>query len=143
MTLFLKTLFIVHLFSMCLGIGLGIATAFAGAQITDVKSEAGRATLGLMKKYGGIGRVAILLLWITGIAMVLFSYPDPLALGWTFYAKIVAVIVLTGSVLKAGTLGPKIAGGDVDARALGKKLGMLNGLAAFIALVLAVLTFSL
>ncbi|WP_299347952.1 hypothetical protein [uncultured Maritalea sp.] len=141
MDILLKILLMVHLFSMCIGIGIGIATAVASAQLGDVKSDAGRAILGITKRFGGLGRAAIILLWITGISMLLVAYPNPMDLGLTFFAKITAVIVLTVSIFVAGRLGPLVAAGDADARAKAKRLGMLNGGMATLALILAVLTF--
>ncbi len=137
-----KALLIIHLFSMCMGVGIGISVLIAGTQIQDVSNEAGRAILGLTKKLAAFGRMAIVLLWVTGISMVLLSYPNPLDLGWTFFAKIAVVILLTVSMFYAKTFGAKIAAGDKSARMLGKKIGMLNGGLATAALVFAVLTFS-
>ncbi|MFT6658656.1 hypothetical protein [Maritalea sp.] len=142
MEYFSKILLMVHLFSMAIGIGIGIAAAVASAQISDVKTEAGKAILGFMKKLQLLGKVAIILLWVTGISMLWISYPAPLELGLSFFTKITAVVVLTVSIFAAGRLGPAIAAGDVAARAQAKRLGMLNGAMATLALILAVLTFS-
>ncbi|MGJ8528214.1 hypothetical protein [Maritalea sp.] len=135
-------LLMIHLFSMCLGIGIGVAVVVAGTQIQDVSSDAGRAILGLVKKLSALGRMAIVLLWLTGIFMFLLSYSNLSSLGWTFVVKITFVILLTISVFYAKTLGPKIAAGDKSARVLGKKIGILNGGLATLALIFAVLTFS-
>lgn len=142
MTFLSNFLLMVHLFSMALGIGVGISIAVVSAGVGDVASDAGKAMLGALKKLQRIGRGAVILLWLTGIAMVVISYPDPAGLGATFMLKIAAVVVLTGAVFYAGTLGPKVAAGDAGARALGKKLGMLGGAMSTLALILAVLTFS-
>ena len=135
-------LLMIHLFSMALGLGAGISIAIAAATIEDVASEAGKAVLGVVKKLQRVGRTAVVLLWLTGIAMLAISYPDPSALGVTFYLKIAAVIVLTVAIFYAGTLGPKVASGDAAARAMSKRLGMLGGLMSTTALILAVMTFS-
>lgn len=137
-----KILLMVHLFSMCLGIGIGVAAAIASAQIQDVKSDAGKAILSVLKKLQFIGRMAVTLLWITGVSMILISYPVVGELGLAFFAKITAVVVLTVSILAAGRLGPKVAAGDQGARAKAKQLGMLNGLMATLAMIFAVITFS-
>jgi len=142
MGLISKILLMVHLFSMCLGIGIGVAAAIGSAQIRDVKSDAGMAILGVLKKLHFIGRVAITLLWITGISMLLILYPAVGELGLVFFAKITAVVVLTVSILAAGRLGPKVAAGDQGARAKAKQLGMLNGFMATLAMIFAVITFS-
>ncbi len=135
-------LLMVHLFSMALGIGAGISIAIAAASVDDVASDAGKAVLGVVKKLQSVGRAAVVLLWLTGIAMIAISYPDPTGLGMTFYLKIAAVLVLTIAIFYAGTLGPKVAAGDAGARSLSKRLGMLGGLMSTIALILAVITFS-
>ncbi len=85
--------------------------------------------------------MAIVLLWVTGVAMVLIKYPGATGLGLSFFAKITAVVVLTVSIVVAGRLGPKIAQGDGAARAQAKRLGMLNGAMGTLAIILAVLTF--
>jgi len=137
----MKILLMVHLFAMALGIGIGIATAISSAQIADVKSEAGKAILGVMKKLQRVGRGAVIFLWLTGLSMLFIAYPAPTELGLTFFAKITAVIVLTVAIFTAGRLGPKVAAGDAGARARAKQLGMLGGAMATLALILAVLTF--
>ncbi len=50
MGLFSNILLMVHLLAMCIGLGIGISTAVASAQIDDVQSEVGKAILGITKK---------------------------------------------------------------------------------------------
>lgn len=142
MELFSNIMLMVHLFAMCIGLGIGISTAVASAQIDDVQSDVGKAILGITKKLHGLGKIAIVLLWATGIVMVLIKYPGATGLGLSFFAKITAVVVLTVSIVVAGRLGPKIAQGDGDARAQAMRLGMLNGAMGVLAIILAVLTFA-
>lgn len=135
-------LLIIHFFSMALGIGVGISIAVVTSQLGDPQDESGKAILAVAKKLQMFARAAIALLWLSGGTMIVITYPDPTGLGFYFFLKIGAVLLLTITIFYSGRLGALVAAGDPMARMLAKRLGMLSGALSTLALIFAVLTFN-
>lgn len=100
------TLKIVHL--LCLAIAMGMTAAnLIMMRYVEGVSGAARSEFGpLGRSFGAYGVMAIVLLWITGIALFLMKYNLSDIDGW-FLVKLLFVVVLTSLVISVRTLGAK------------------------------------
>lgn len=88
------TLKIVHLLSLILGLGLGIASLFIAARAANVDSAL-KPVLGRMQLINGrISFLCLIVLWITGIAMFRMHHGEA-EIQLSFALKMAAVIVMT------------------------------------------------
>ncbi|SMH36813.1 hypothetical protein [Maritimibacter sp. HL-12] len=91
----IEILKIVHYLSLAVGIGGGLANAIIGARaaISDppVKPVLGSIS-GVIAKTAG---VSIILLWLTGIALVYLIFDGWAILPWAFWVKLAFVVVLS------------------------------------------------
>jgi uncharacterized membrane protein len=91
----IEILKIVHYLSLAIGIGGGLANAIIGARAAmsdpPVKAVLGRISSIIGKTAG----VAIILLWLTGIALVYLIFDGWATLPWAFWIKLAFVVVLS------------------------------------------------
>lgn len=130
----LATLKIIHLLSLAVGLGGGVANALVGARVTAKAPEIG---LPVQRLIGRLSFLALVLLWITGVWMVL----DGRALGelgpW-FWIKMIVVLALTAAAVTAQTAQLRGTATPARMRALGTGITGASALAV----VFAVLAFS-
>ncbi len=137
-------LLIVHFFSFSLGIGCGFANMVVGR--TAAKADpAARPFLGAASRMiGQIATLGLILLWLTGIALVFRGWDSLGGLPKLFWLKIAAVLVLTGISVLMNLHGIRASrSGTPPPAETMKKLGMLGGIASTTAMVLAVLAFEM
>jgi uncharacterized membrane protein len=89
-----------------------------------------------------VGRVGLVLLWLTGLAMVYTRWDGFDGMPWQFHVKITAVVLLTLTVLYIGKIEGQVRRGDMAAAAKLPSVGKMASLFEVTALVFAVLTFN-
>ncbi len=130
-----ETLKIIHLLSMAVGLGGGVANAIVGAKVGLTAPQlAGPVTLLI----GRLGFAGLVLLWLTGIAMVAMA-GGVAAMGAWFWVKMLAALMLTAAAVALQvatfTLPPERRAARV------KPLGMVMLAGSVLSLVFAVLAF--
>jgi hypothetical protein len=91
---------------------------------------------------GRVGKVGLLLLWVTGPILLFNKWGGFAAMPWTFHAKLTAVVLLTLTVGYIHLQETKIRKGDATAPVRIEAAGKVALLFALIAVVFAVLTFN-
>ena len=93
-----------------------------------------------MKRLGMIGLASIVLLWGTGIAMLLLGGVTP---GWPFYVKLLAAAaVLAAVIMLSSTAAKAERSNQAPDFARMKMLSLVSSLGAALAVVFAVVAFS-
>jgi hypothetical protein len=90
---------------------------------------------------GRIGLIGLVLLWASGIAIVLARYGTFAILPRPFIIKLAAVVLLTIAVLYIHLLQGRATRGDQAAMARIQVLGRATGPLALVAVIFAVITF--
>lgn len=132
---------IIHL--LCL-MGGGAATIGNAVLMRNVMAEGGPPSalaMRSMRALGMFGLGAIVLIWITGIWLVLLRYSDG-GLSWLFHAKVVVAAVVLVCVGTLSYLGAKagIEGRPPNPDVM-RPLSMISFLGTVTAVILAVVTF--
>jgi uncharacterized membrane protein len=135
------TLVILHF----LGLALGFSTGFANMAMAGAIAKAAPAERPVLARFAPamarIGAVGLVLLWITGIAIVKTRYGSFAILPQPFLIKIAAVVLLTMAVGYIHVLMPRAQRGDAAAAARIQLIGKLTGPLGLIAIIFAVITF--
>ncbi len=139
----LTLLKIVHFAGLIMGFAGGIANAMAGKRLQGMPPEAMPRVQAFQEALGKLSAIGLLLLWLSGIAIIwgwrgLAVFDD-----WVFNLKIAAVVVLTGFSLTASvtTARAKKAGTPPDPDRM-RKIGMGAMSFGTLALILAVINFT-
>ena len=136
-----STLMVVHF----LGLALGLSTGFANmvmAGLIDKAAPAEKAVLGRFPPaMARVGAIGLVLLWASGISIVMTRYGTFAILPRPFIVKLTAVVLLTLIVAYIHILMPRAQQGDAAAMARIRVLGMITGPLAIIAIIFAVITF--
>ena len=133
---------IIHFLSLAVGIGIGVANMVIGIRLRKAQDETAqfvRATQGVL---GQIALGAIILLWLTGIAMWIEWHR--MRADSAFLVKIVAVIILTAVSVDLNIRGARARRGQGQPPSLAfmRRAGMVSGLMSVIAVIFAVIAFS-
>ena len=133
---------ILHYLAFSIGLGGGLANMLAG-RLAAAAPEAARPVLGrLSAQIGRASALSLVVLWLTGVAMFVNTGWTLAAMSGAFWAKMAAVLVLTGCAAAMQTLGFRAARANRPPPAQSMaRLGLLANLAALTALALAVLAF--
>ncbi|MGR3291382.1 MAG: hypothetical protein ACU0C9_09345 [Paracoccaceae bacterium] len=139
----LETLKIIHFLGLILGIGGGIANAIAATKLSGLPPQARPVVGGFRAALGKMSTIGLVLLWLTGISLLVSLDTDILLSDQTFLLKLAAVIVLTGfSVTANMTVMSARRSGKPPEPARMKKIGIGATVFGLLALVLAVLAFA-
>lgn len=139
----IETLKIIHFIALAVGIGGGVANAIIGARAARSEPPI-KVTLGSISGLiGKISGAAIILLWLTGIALVYLLFDGWANLPWAFWIKLAFVVVLSLLSLRLNlyvmqanrTRTPPPA-------ATMKMLGQVAGLTSLLIVVFAVIAFT-
>jgi uncharacterized membrane protein len=138
----LELLKIIHFLSFSVAIGASVANMIVGMRMADIPPAAMPQVGALRLSFGKASTIGLILLWLTGIVMVLTAPVDPLG-DTMFRLKLVAVVLLTlASVLANMTVvKARAAGTPPDAQRM-KTLGQAGLAMAVLALILAILAFT-
>ena len=128
-----------------LGLSLGMSVGFANMVMAGLIARAAPQEKGVLGRFppamGRVGLIGLVLLWGSGIAIVLTRYGSFAILPRTFIVKLAAVVVLTVTVLYIQVLQRRVDKGDVAAMATIQTLGRATGPMALVAIIFAVITF--
>ncbi len=142
MDIFINLLVWLHLASLVIGMGAGIASGQVAARLGTAPVEA-RPVLGeIYKTLSRMGHAGLGLLIITGLLVLFLKYADPMGMGVWFWIKMALVVVLIGLITWGGRTSKKAQAGDADAAALAPKLGAASGLTGFAIILAAVFAFA-
>lgn len=128
-----------HLFGLMLGAGGGMGSMFLAMQARRLDGPPPPALAALRRRFGMAGFIGILLLWVTGLWMWLSVY-DGALLGPAFVLKLVVAAFILGVGI-FGFVAMQRATPGSPPPALLRRLGPLSGVAAYLAVALAVLVF--
>lgn len=139
----LELLKVIHFLSFSIAIGAGVSNLFLGARLAAFPPQA-MAPLGEFRLLlGKLSTIGLILLWLSGIWMVVatdsMAAPDNMAFLW----KLVVVAVLTVLSIAANVtvFNARKVGAPPDAMRM-KRLGFGSQAMAILALILAVIAFS-
>ena len=128
-----------------LGLAMGLSTGFANMVMAGLIDQAAPAEKAVLSRFppamSRIGAIGLVLLWITGVSIVMTRYGTFAILPRPFVIKLAAVVLLTLAVIYINMLMPRAQRGDEGAMARIRTLGVLTGPLAIIAIIFAVITF--
>ena len=132
---------IIHYLSFSAAIGAGLANILAAYRLLPLPAEAMPKAAAYRLLLLRITTTGLLLLWLSGIAMILSAKAEVLG-NPLFLLKLLVVLVLTGVVALANTaiLKARRTGTPPDPERM-KRLGLTGPALATLALILAVLAF--
>ena len=116
MDLTFALLLVLHLAAFGLGISTTFVAPLIGGRMPKAPPEARPTLLGILGRLTLNARVAMVLLLLTGIAMVYVRYNgDFVALGPWFFVKMglvafILAMMILGLVLKPGAINPRLMG---------------------------------
>jgi len=132
---------IIHIFGLMLGVAGGLGSGVVASKIMAGDGPPPPVAVSSLQTLGFIGRTGVITLWITG-PLMLMTTMGTLALGWTFYVKLVLAVILLVGVLSIWWIGQRaVAAGKPPNLKLMSKIGAVSGISAFLAVVFAVWTF--
>ena len=139
----METLKIIHV--LCL-MGGGAASIGNGLLMRRLLAEGGpppAMVAATMRTLGKIGLGAIVVLWMTGIAMTAQGYDGGEGLGWAFYVKLAAATVVLGTVGGISILATRAerTGGMPDPARI-KPLALAAFAGTVVAVIFAVIAFA-
>jgi hypothetical protein len=118
-------------------VALAISDGFIGARAYRLKGPTREALLSLMQVFGRVGRIGLLLFWITGPWMFIDRYGGDFgAMPRTFHVKLAFVLVATIAIVVIDYTPRRFNGNVVRVG------GMVGALSLVLALVFAVATFN-
>ncbi|MGR3661040.1 MAG: hypothetical protein ACU0CA_07615 [Paracoccaceae bacterium] len=132
----------IHFLSFAVAIGTNVANIIIGTRMAQIPPAAMPQIGAIRLTYGKAATISLILLWLTGIAMVATAAVDPLGDNM-FRLKLVAVLVLTAISVMANITVAKArkAGTPPDANRM-KMLGQAGLAMAVAALILAIFAFT-
>ena len=141
MDIFINILIFLHIFGLVLGLGSGMANSRIGPML--VTADEGQRSLlaSIVQMLSKNGHVGLGLLWVTGLLVVWLKYGGAGGFDNWFWAKMVFVVVLSASVGMSGAAARKLKAGDMSVLPLLKRVGMVSGLSALVAVLCAVFAF--
>lgn len=125
------------------GLAMGGAPVFGHLVLGGVAARSPEARPHLMPVGKGItmiGRAGIAILILTGIAMTVIGF-DVTSMPWTFWVKMLLVVLAVANIIYAGLLAKRAAGGDMAAAARLPMLGKVALVVVLLIVFFAVLTF--
>lgn len=136
----------VLLFLHFLGLALGFAVSFANMVMGRLISKAAPPEKAILGRFpptmSKLGRIGLILLWVTGVALVYVKWGGFGALSWEFYAKVAAVVLLTITTEYIHWLEWLVHKGQMAAVARIEAAGKVATILALAALAFAVLAFN-
>ncbi len=128
-----------------IGLSLGMSVGFANVVMAGLIAKSPPQEKGVLGRFppamARLGLIGLALLWGSGIAIVLTRYGSFATLPRTFIVKLVAVVLLTITVLYIQVLQRRADQGDTAAMGQIQTLGRATGPMALVAIIFAVITF--
>jgi hypothetical protein len=128
-----------------IGLALGFSSGFGNMVMAGLIAKAAPHEKPVLGRFppaiGRLGVIGLVLLWGSGIAIVMTRYGGFAILPRTFLYKLTAVVLLTLTVAYINVLQPRAQQGDAAAMARIQTLGRLSGPLSLLAVIFAVITF--
>ncbi|SDB40263.1 hypothetical protein [Bauldia litoralis] len=128
-----------------LGLAMGFAAGFGNMVMMGLIAKAKAADAVVLSRFppaiARVSNIGLVLLWITGVILVLIRWNGLAFLSAMFWIKMVAVVALTGLAIVMHRLMGRARKGDIRAARQMPLLGRLAGVSALMALIFAVLAF--
>lgn len=142
MTAINQVLLILHFLGLAFGLSASIANVLVVGRLIAAATPGDRAVLvRVPPMMGHIGGVGLILLWVSGVALVFTRWGGFGSLPGIFHAKVTAVVVLTGLLGVTHALQKRARLGDASAPAALANVGRVMLVLGVAIVVLAVLTF--
>ena len=139
----LELMRIVHFLSFSVAIGAGVSNLALGARMSGFPPQAMPQIGGYRLFLGNLSTICLILLWLTGIALIAATAGSGVFANAAFLWKLAAVLALTGLSITANLtiIRAKKSGVPPDASRM-RLLGFASLTMAGVALLLAVLAFA-
>ena len=134
-------LVIVHFIGLALGFSSGFGNMVLAGLIAKAPPQEKPVLGRVAPALGRLGVIGLVLLWSSGIAIVMTRYGGFAILPQPFIYKLTAVVLLTLTVIYINVLQPRAQRGDAAAMARIQTLGRLSGPLSLLAVIFAVITF--
>lgn len=139
--LFVVVLF-VHVFSLVLGMGSGIALSVLGRRLAEANADQREALFGLGRVLLRNGHMGLGVLLVSGVAMVLMRYTDLATLPLLFWIKMALVVAMTISVVVGGRAFKQLQTGNADAAKVTKMTGAVSAICGGLIILIALFAFA-
>jgi len=136
-----KALLVFHLLGLAMGLSVPFSNMIMGMLIDKATPNEKAVLARFPQAMTRVGDIGLVLLWVTGPAMLFMKYDGFAGMPWTFHVKLTAVIALTLCVGYIHSQMKRAFSGDQAALARVRNVGKIALLSALTALVFAVLTF--
>lgn len=134
-------LVIIHFIGLALGFSSGFGNMVVGGLIAKAAPPDKAVLARVPPALGRLGVMGLVLLWASGLAIVMMRYGGFAILPRPFVYKLIAVVLLTLTVAYINVLQPRALSGDAAAMARIQTLGRLSGPLSLLAVIFAVITF--
>jgi len=142
MHVFINILVFLHLAALVFGMGAGIALIRLGPYYGQVGEEARAKLFILGRTFGKTANISLVVLWVSGILAVWLKYGGVGGLSGWFWAKMVLVVILSGSIGMGSAAYRKFVAGDMGASARAAMAGRINLVAGMGVILCAVFAFA-
>lgn len=136
-----QILLILHFLGLALGLSVSFSGMVVGRLITAAAPQEKAVFARFPPRMSRVGDVGLVLLWVTGFALLYLKWGGFGVMPWQFHAKLTAVVLLTLTVGFIHSRARKANAGDAVAAAQVAAAGKFALLLALTAVVFAVLTF--
>jgi hypothetical protein len=134
-------LVIVHFIGLALGFSSGFGNMVVAGLISKAAPQDKAVLARVPPALGRLGVIGLVLLWASGLTIVMIRYGGFAILPRPFVYKLIAVVLLTLTVAYINVLQPRALKGDAAAMARIQTLGRLSGPLSLLAVIFAVITF--
>ena len=132
---------ILHFIGLALGFSSGFGNMVVAGLIAKAAANEKPILARVQPALGRLGVIGLVLLWGTGIAIVMTRYGGFAILPRPFVYKLIAAVLLTLTVIYINVLQPRAQRGDAAAMMRIQTLGRLTGPLSLLAVIFAVITF--
>jgi len=134
-------LVIVHFIGLALGFSSGFGNMVLAGLIAKAPANEKAILARVPPALGRLGVIGLVLLWASGVMIVMTRYGGFAILPRPFIYKLIAVVLLTLTVIYINVLQPRAQRGDAAAMTRIQTLGRLSGPLSLLAVIFAVITF--
>lgn len=134
-------LLIIHFAGLMMGAGGGLGSTVAAGYAAKLPPEQASVVRGLAPALARLSTVGLVLMLVTGFGLTAVKYGGFSGMPAMFWAKMVFVAMLTIAALLIEMTHAQVKAGNVAVAARLPRLGPVAGLSAFLAMILAALTF--
>ena len=129
-----------------LGLAMGFATGFGNMVMASLMAKASPEDRRVLARFPPmivrVGDIGLVLLWVTGLAMVFVKWQGFGNMPGLFHAKLTTVVLMTLLIGYTHSLAKKVAAGDAAATVKAQSAGKLIFLLAVATVALAVWSFN-